>query len=167
MDDKNNNRLQGESATLGRRLGAGLYDGILLFAVYILAGLAVSHWTNAEPSFLYHLYLWLVGFAYFAWPWTRHGQTLGMRTWRLYFVDDAGLKMRWWQALLRYIALCLLWFCLALGVYATWIEVNLFLSATAWLCFGFSLLWALVDKQKRTWQDIASKTRLIRLLDIS
>jgi uncharacterized RDD family membrane protein YckC len=82
----------------------------------------------------------LAGFGYFGLSWRRGGQTLGMRAWRLR-LQRAGGGIPGWGALgLRYgVAL------VSLGA------------------FGLGFLWSLVDRERRTWHDLASGTVLVRV----
>lgn len=76
-------------------------------------------------------------FGFFGLFWTLKGQTLGMQAWRIRVQQPEGTSITWKQALIRYIV-----------------------AFPAWLCGGLGVLWPLIDRQSRTWQDIASGTRL-------
>jgi uncharacterized RDD family membrane protein YckC len=78
-----------------------------------------------------------VSAGYFAISWSRGGQTLGMRAWKLRLTMDDGSRVAWPRAVLR--------FCLA--------SVSLALV-------GIGFWWALFDPQRRTLHDIASNTRM-------
>lgn len=133
-------------ASLGRRLAAIAYDTFLLFAVLIVAAIAVANWAlvdwvegqaQALPLW-YRFYLLTICYVYFAWQWRKGGRTLGMRTWRLVLRNQHDTAPTWGQTLLRF-AVALL----------------------SLACFGLGFLWSLWDAQKRTWHDIASQTRLL------
>jgi uncharacterized RDD family membrane protein YckC len=83
----------------------------------------------------------LVGFGYFGLSWRRGGQTIGMRAWRLRLVAVGGpARTPGWGALVvRY------------GV-----------AALSLAAFGLGFLWSLFDRERRTWHDIASRTRVLR-----
>jgi len=69
-------------AGLLRRLGAFLYDILLLAAIWIIAGFIALPFHGGEATIgnpWYQTYLFLISFSFFAWFWTRGGQTLGMR----------------------------------------------------------------------------------------
>ncbi|QSA97997.1 RDD family protein [Methylococcus sp. EFPC2] len=125
------------------RLGAMLYDALLLLGLYFVATallLAFRHGEAIRPGqWAYGLYLLGVGFVFFGWFWTHGGQTLGMRAWklRLYTVD--GGPVGWRQAALRY--LCAL---PSLGL------------------LGLGYCWALLDAERHCWHDRASNTRILR-----
>jgi uncharacterized RDD family membrane protein YckC len=93
-------------ASILRRLGAILYDSLASLALLMLA---TACWLpfyggQAIPSgtFPYQLSLVLVLYLYFAYCWHR-GQTVGMRAWRLYIVNDKGESVSWKQTAIRFI----------------------------------------------------------------
>src|SRR5204862_6019955 len=75
------------AAPLARRLFSLFYEVLLLAAVLWLAALAYALVESAlsvpHVRPLYHAYLVLVAGIYFAAQWSRGGQTLAMKTWRL------------------------------------------------------------------------------------
>jgi len=85
---------------------------------------------------LFQAYLVIVAGAYFTWQWTRGGQTLPMKTWRLRVVSRGGGPITPRQAVLRY------------------------LSAVA--LFGVTFVWAIVDRDRRFLHDRLAKTRMVR-----
>ena len=87
---------------------------------------------------LYVIFIYTLIPSYYMGFWVFGGQTLGMKTWKIRVVDLNGYAIGWQRSLLRM-------------VYAT-------LST---LTFGFGFIYALFDKQNRTWHDILSKSRLI------
>nr|VFK26267.1 MAG: Uncharacterized membrane protein YckC, RDD family [Candidatus Kentron sp. MB]VFK30775.1 MAG: Uncharacterized membrane protein YckC, RDD family [Candidatus Kentron sp. MB]VFK75228.1 MAG: Uncharacterized membrane protein YckC, RDD family [Candidatus Kentron sp. MB] len=127
-----------------RRIGALVYDGFLMSALLFFAHIPLQllFGTTVISSenpwhFVYQLYLLGVCFWYFGWCWTR-GQTLGMRAWRIYLQGENGVYATWWQAWIR------------------------FLSAMVSLAaFGLGFLWALVDREHKSWHDRLSGTILI------
>ena len=127
---------------LGRRLAAIAYDSFLLLAVLFLATALLLPFTHGEAiesgNVLYPAYLVAVSFAYFGWFWTHGGQTLGMRTWQLRLECIDGDSPSWFRALARFSAACL-----------------------SWLALGAGFLWMLVDRERLTWHDRLSRTRLV------
>ena len=128
-----------------RRLGAILYDSILVsglvFAAFTVVYLPLAIGFGMEDSKghpAYTLYLMTVAVGFHLWFWTHGGQTLGMRSWRLRVVNNTGGPVSLRQALIRYLV------------------AVISLSAC-----GLGFIWSLFDKQKRTWHDIASNTRLV------
>lgn len=105
------------SAKLPRRLAALVYDGLLLVGVLFAAsGLALGLAVLAQGSALvaaqnplignpfFQTYLLLVCFFFYGGFWVHGGQTLGMRAWRLRLQQGDGGKVRWQQALLRFLS---------------------------------------------------------------
>lgn len=134
-----------DASSLPRRLGAVLYDTLLLAALLILASFLYIPLIDQAlaPPFgraLYQLYLLAISLAYFGWFWVHGGQTLGLRTWRLRLVARDGGAVTWKQAVRRFLA-----------------------AIVSWLCLGLGFLWVLVDREKLAWHDRFSGTRLILL----
>jgi uncharacterized RDD family membrane protein YckC len=133
-----------EPAGLLLALGAALYDALLVVAIlFVATGAAVI--VNGGEAIASHgvwfkLYLLICAFPYFAWCWTHSGQTLGMKTWRIELrrADAKPVRMR--DAAVRYLVALLSW---------------------AALMFGY--WWMLIDARQRSWHDLASTTRLVRL----
>jgi uncharacterized RDD family membrane protein YckC len=127
--------------SLARRLGAILYDFLLLATILIFASLFFAIPFNITPEhplfIIYQSYIYVISFFFYAWSWTRGGQTLGMKTWKFKITRLDGSSMNWLDALIRFVV-----------------------AIISWLPFGLGYLWSLFDKQKRTWHDIASKTQL-------
>lgn len=133
-------------AGLGRRLGALVYDSLLLAAIWFVAEAAFLGITGGEAvtagSYLYtlnQLYLAAWAFAFFGGFWTHGGQTLGMRAWRIALVSRDGARVTWRQALLR----CLV-------------------APLAWLSV-VGMLWLYFRPERRAWQDLASRTDVVHL----
>lgn len=128
-----------------RRLGAMLYDSLLLLALLMILSYPYAWLTGgAKPSLivktLYQLYLLAICCFYYGGFWVRGGQTLGMRTWRLKLVTKDGGPITWTIAFKRF-------------TYA-WISL---------LCLGLGFLWIMHDRDKFAWHDRLSGTRLVRL----
>ena len=79
-------------------------------------------------------------FGFFAKFWTHNGQTLGMQVWGIRVQNQDGSAITLWQALLRFV-----------------------IAIASWLALGLGFLWSLWDKEKRTWHDIYSESRVVRL----
>ncbi|MBU6198541.1 MAG: RDD family protein [Xanthomonadaceae bacterium] len=134
-------------APLRLRLAAAAYDLLpllgLWFAAAVLAlaitGGALDTHTLAGKFLVQGLALVLSG-AYFIVSWSRGGQTIGMRAWKLRMVRADGQRVRWPLALLRFVVALL--------------------SLAA---LGAGFWWALVDAQKRTWHDMAADTVWVRI----
>lgn len=126
------------------RIGVMFYDAILLAAVLFLAGVLVAptfNITNEHPLYpLFVIYIYAVAFVFFAWFWTHGGQTLGLKTWKLKLISSNGEAVTWKQSLIRYLA-----------------------SLLCWLSLGVGFLWCYTNKDRLAWNDLWSKTQLIRI----
>jgi len=125
------------------RLAALLYDGLLVLGIwFVLGGIAVifngGQGVSENNPFLPAI-LFVVTFWFNAHFWRRGGQTLGMRAWRLRLLNTHGPNLTLTQCLLRYLG--------AIG---------------SLLTCGLGYFWLLIDKDKLTWQDRLSDTRVIR-----
>lgn len=147
------------NAGVWRRLAAMLYDGFLIFALLFIASLiptlvlnagnlgtspatnTVVHELNSPlQGWWYQLYLltW-VGAFYLAF-WRKNGQTLGMQAWKIKLLRNDGEKPSYRDCLIRLL-------------------VGLLSIAAA----GLGFWWIWLDKQNRSWHDIASHTRVIEV----
>ena len=138
-----------------RRLMALMYDCFLLLGVLFLATLIPAIITHQlkpmsgdkvydlPPLFQgagFSIYLVFITLMFFSYFWRKNGQTLGMQAWRLKLVDVDGNRPSWGQCFLR-------------GA------VAIFSFASA----GAGYFWILIDKEKLSWQDRASNTRVLLL----
>ncbi len=130
------------NASLLRRLGAMLYDGLLVFALLALGTLPFIALLGGEyvpPGSPGHQ-LTLLGIIYlfFVLFWSRYGRTLGMQSWGLRIEDETGGKPDVKRASLRFVVAIL-----------------------SWLPLGLGFWWQLVDREGLSWHDRASGTRLV------
>lgn len=125
-----------------RRIAALLYDGLLLLGVLFVAGLPLPLLENLSHATvviaLTRIYLLLVAFLFLGWFWTHGGQTLGMRAWRLRLVGQSGECLNWQTASIRFAV-----------------------ATLSLITFGLGFFWMFFDKEKRTWHDIASRSRVL------
>ena len=95
-----------------RRLACLVYEALLLFGVTMGAGLVYGIVTNQrhalEGVLGLRVAVFLVLGAYFVWFWTRHGQTLAMRTWQMKLVTAQGQPVGRLRAAGRYV-MCWVW----------------------------------------------------------
>jgi len=130
-----------QAVSLLRRIVIMFYDSILLITLLFFALLLVTipfEITMEHPYYpLLIPYIHLVAFLFFGWCWTRGGQTLGSKTWKIKVVTDSGNNLTWKHAFLRYIG-----------------------SLLCWLSLGVGFLWCYTNKERLAWNDIISKTRL-------
>jgi len=99
-------------------LAAFLYEGVLLFGVLMIAGIAYSASTglrdpDAQGTVGLRIFLFLVLGLYFGWFWSHGGQTVAMKAWHIRLTDAHGGPVAMPRALVRYV-LSWLWFAPAL-----------------------------------------------------
>ena len=130
-----------KNASLLRRLGAIMYDALLVVALLMMATtfFLISRGGEAvEPYTLTHQITSLaVVYVFFVGSWIRSGSTLGMLAWGLRAETPTGEKPNFAQASLRFFAAIL-----------------------SWLPAGLGFIWQLWDKDQLTWHDRLSGTRL-------
>lgn len=141
-----------------------LYEGLLLFAVALIATLvfsvAIQMRHGLDPrQWLLQLFLAVVFGIYCSWFWAR-GQTLPMKTWRIAIVDRQGRRLTQGRALLRYVY-CAVWVAPPLAALAS---RRFTLWQLAVLFGGWVLFWALLSRlhpQRQFWHDAWAGTRLV------
>ena len=124
-----------------RRLAAMFYDGLLLTGLLFVASVPVTVLHGgaiAGGSIGFRLYVLAIIFIYLGWQWTHGGQTLGMKAWRLRAVSDNHAPLDWRLSALRFLA-------------------ALLSTAAA----GLGYVWLLFDRDRLTWHDRVSGTRLV------
>ena len=96
------------SAPLSRRLGAMLYDGLLVVALMMFATVPfviVRGGESVEPGDpFYRLIMLIIAWLFFAGFWSRSGRTLGLQAWRLRIETTAGERPGFGVASLRFLA---------------------------------------------------------------
>ncbi|SFR41288.1 Uncharacterized membrane protein YckC, RDD family [Marinobacter daqiaonensis] len=145
-----------EPAPLLRRLLAMLYDGLICIAVVMVVSwaftmahawiigfdqyieLAEAGEMDSGPGLTFSLVLVL--YLFFAYFWTRTGQTLGMQVWRIRVETHYGRSISWTQALIRFLT-----------------------GIASWLLLGLGYFWMLWDDTSETWPDKASGTQVVRV----
>ena len=134
----------GQPAPVGRRLLAALHDVPVLLTLFLI-GTVILLLANrggrldatALSVSIHRALLAALWIGYYGIGWTRFGQTLGMRVWRIRLARLDGSRVRWTGALLRLAAAVIAWLPLALGVFAA-----------GW------------DTEGRAWHDRWSRTRV-------
>ncbi len=142
-------------AGLTRRFAAMFYDFLLCTAllmvvtlIYKMVQMAIfgeerlrqlsdSGALDGDPLLSSVLLLSLFGF--FAYFWTRNGQTLGMQVWGLRVQNADGSAISLWQALLRFMV-----------------------AIASWLCLGLGYFWIL-RKGRSSWHDLYSESQIVQL----
>jgi uncharacterized RDD family membrane protein YckC len=125
-----------------RRLAALFYDALLNAALWMLAGFAILACRGGAPvptgTFWFQCLLGGITALFFVGFWTRDGQTLGMKAWRIKLVTRDGGLPNGRVATIRFFAACL-----------------------SFLCLGAGFLWALADPDRLTWHDRIAGTRVL------
>lgn len=133
----------GQNASLPRRLGAMLYDGLLVLALIFVGTLPFVAVRGGEPvspgDRPYQLTMLLIAYLFFVGFWTRSGRTLGMQSWSLRLETPEGRTP---------------------GVAAA--SLRFFAAILSWLPLGLGFLWQLVDRDGLSWHDRLSNTRLVQ-----
>lgn len=146
------------TASLGRRLGALLYDGLLIGGIAMLATFVPVIATNAPLPRAAGLAILLGSAVLFcSYFWVRHGRTLGMQAWRLRLASTTGGPVTISQALARYLVVLPGVLLLQGG------ELFPALIIFGLLYFQAAYLWALFNAERATWADLLSKTRVVRV----
>ncbi len=133
-----------------RRLGAMLYDSVLLLSILMLAvGLVTipyqvitghAYYEETLPLNLTRFYIFVIIVAFYVYFWIRGGQTLGMRAWRFRVIGDDGAPLGLGGALQRF----------------GWAMLSI-------LPAGAGLWWSLFDRDGLAWHDRKSRSRLVML----
>ena len=131
-------------ALVGWRLLALAYDFFPMLALwFITAGVFTAIHRDAVRGgwlgLLEFAVMWLLAGAYAVASWRRGGQTLGMRAWRLRVTDMQGTNATTRALWLRY----------AVG-------------GISLLAAGCGFWWAWIARERLTWHDRASGTRVMR-----
>ncbi len=145
-----------------RRIGALIYDSLIVVAILMMAGgiviailealvaigvmsygqyqdasgLLTTHPIWSPAYTIYLAFAWIYFFVYF---WTKAGQTLGMRAWKMVIRNTDGSKITVTQAVIR--------------------------LATSG--FGLGNFTVPFDPQKRSFQDMWAKTEMVVLPKVS
>ena len=83
-----------------------IYDLMLLFSVLFFMSLPWMIVTSGEAvtgNIFYQLYLLIIILTYYLWFWIKHGQTLGMKSWKTYVLNTDNTKINIRQGVLRII----------------------------------------------------------------
>ncbi|MAZ43925.1 MAG: hypothetical protein CMF48_01925 [Legionellales bacterium] len=130
-----------------RYLFALLYDAFITLALLMLATgslfVVVPHELVNEHAFLYWLYLLGVNFLWVGYCWTRTGQTIGAKCWKLAVKNQNGLGLSWKDAFKRYF-------------WSVWTVPT-----------GISLITTLILPSRQPIQGFLSKTRIQLLRKLS
>jgi len=138
------------NAGFGRRLGAMIYDTLLVIALVMSLLLIAVALSNGSIDSAYSQPLTIVAtYAFFAFFWLRNRQTLGMLAWQLEIQpnsiagengDPVIPPLTVTMITLRFIGAC-----------------------AGAIALGLGYLWMLIDSQNRSWSDLLSGTRIVRV----
>jgi uncharacterized RDD family membrane protein YckC len=81
-----------------------LYDLMLLFSVLFFMSLPWIMITSGEAitnNIFYQFYLLLIILIYYLWFWVNHGQTLGMKSWKTYVLNQNNQTITIRQGMIR------------------------------------------------------------------
>jgi len=130
-----------QNASLLRRLGAILYDSLLVLALLFLGTLPFVAVEGGEPvpsgNHWYQLVLFVIAWLFFAGFWSWYGRTLGMQSWGLRIETIDGKRPGIVRASVRFVA-----------------------AIVSLLPAGLGFWWQLIDREHLSWHDRLSGTRL-------
>ena len=119
-----------------------VYDALLVFALLFLATtpfIAIRGGESVEPGdYLYSVLMLAVIYVFFVGFWTRPGRTLGMQSWGLQLESNDGGRATIGQATVRFFA-----------------------AIASWAPLGLGFWWQLWDRERLTWHDRISGTRIV------
>ena len=135
-----------QPARLVPRLLSGLYEGLLLVGVVMLAGFVLAPvgkgmgLSGGDLRTYNRAWILLVLSLYFLWFWLHGGQTLPMKTWRIRLCRADGAPLPFEIALLR-----------------------LALVFAGWGLGGLHFLWAIFDRDGQFLHDRIVGSRIVQL----
>jgi uncharacterized RDD family membrane protein YckC len=148
-----------------RRLACFVYEGVLLFGVWMAVGLVYGIATRQTHALSGRHGLQAVMFlalgVYFVYFWSRSGQTLAMQTWQIRLVTRRGEPVSAARATARYL-LSWLWFMPALlGWWLSGLQVGgaTFIALTVGVLTYAAL--ARLHPDRQFWHDAVCGTRLV------
>jgi len=130
------------------RLMVVVYDLLLLAGVLFASYAIIFALFLTLPDAINKLYiiklfkfslLIVLAFLFYAWFWVNGGQTLGMKAWHLYLVNDDGKFLDWNKCAIRFLV-----------------------AALSWAACGLGFIWIMFNRKKLAWHDIASKSQIVR-----
>ena len=156
-------RLQAPS--LRRRLAAFVYEGVLLFGVWMVVTGIYSVATGMRHALQGRIGLMTLLVAamglYFVWFWSHGGQTVAMKAWHVRLVDAHARAVQPLRALARYL-LAWLWFVPALlAAQLSGLKSG---GSAAGIVLAGIVAYALLSRlhpQRQFWHDVVCGTRLV------
>ena len=131
------------SAKFRYRLLSILYDTLIVVSIWVLTiVLLVTILQDAVVGAWVQSLLFIESFMFFSYFWIARGQTAGMVAWKLQIECDGQFTLK--HALYRYIGALL-----------------------GFLCLGLGFFWIWIDHSRRSWSDIFSSSRIVRVAAIT
>ncbi len=128
-----------------RLFASCVYEMLLLFALWMLCTWIFVRLfgdsTHDEKRYFLQFVLWLITGIYFIWCWTKTGQTLAAKTWKIRLVNQQNTSLNTKQALIRYV-----------------------LASASTMAYGIGFIWIFLDKEGLFLHDRLLKTRFIRTI---
>ena len=128
-----------------RQLAAMIYDSLLIFAlvfVVVAVSIAFNQGEAIENRAVIYFCIFLVVLAFYGWFWSKSGQTLGMKVWRIRIVSELGGNPNWSISILRII-----------------------FAILSIACFGMGYWWRLFKPY--TWHDRLSQTKVVDVSSVT
>ena len=165
-----------QPAGIARRLGAMVYDSMLVIAVLAVATIPflllapkkiiIPREVGWGIYLAYLLWQIVVIASFFGFFWTRRGQNLGMQVWKLRVEDEQGKLLSWPSALRRLLFAAIPWLpayvCLAIAEHFHSAALKLTGEALLLLVLA-NLLVVKFSADGRSWHDRLSRSRVVRL----
>lgn len=137
-----------QQVTRLRLFAACLYELLLLMALWMLLTWVFLRLfgaaTTPDKLLCLRIFLWCATGVYFVWCWTRTGQTLATKTWKIMLVNQQNVALNSKQAWIRYA-----------------------MASLSLLVFGLGFVWILLDKDRLFLHDRLLKTCFIMRLERS
>lgn len=136
-------------ASFFRRLMAMIYDGLLVIAICLgvaIVATAINRGGVMSPlgRALEQSAMFCANYLFFAYFWTKIGQTLGMQAWRLRVQTFDGQRLNWTQSLIRFLG-----------------------AIISWAPLGLGYLWILFTDERLAWHDRWSQSSVVALPKVS
>jgi uncharacterized RDD family membrane protein YckC len=161
------------SANPLRRIGAIVYDTLLVVAVMIVATIPFLPFLHGKVivakevgaiAYLYNVWQIAIVFVFFGYFWTQKGRTLGMQAWRLRIVAEGG-SVTWIDAVKRLAIAAVPWLpafvVLSIADRASTRDplriIGMFLLAIG--IGNYAIAW--FDPLRRSWHDRFLRTRIV------
>jgi len=157
-------------APVFRRVGAMVYDTLLLFAVLVVASALTLPFragkgaTQFDPGMM--IYIFTVIFVFFGWFWTHGGQTLGMRAWRIKLISTNNQTVNWSTAFFRWLLTLPVWLFLFYSLHShneRFGTETLLSHIPGWLLYTAGIVWLFVDNIPGNWREKLTRTQIIHL----